>query len=309
MKTVFATLNCAAACIALLLMTACGSQNTKTQNPPKPHTVEIPKLPASLSKNDQQIYILDHYWEQFDASDTSWITDTAALEQLFAQWAFLLEQIPLQQATRYPAKLIQQAEKTPEMVLRLSELAEHYFDNPNSPYRNQELFIPVLQAILQTKTLEDIYKQRPREQLASALKNRPGTQAADLTYMTSSGQKRNLYSCKAPYTLLIFYNPECTDCSRTKYYIECSEVFSSLIADNILKVIAIYPDKNLQAWQNDLPQMPKSWIVGRCYIGNDGKSPYNLPAIPSLYLLDQNKTVLLKDAPVERIEDYLYKQR
>ena len=39
----------------------------------------------------------------------------------------------------------------------------------------------------------------------------------------------------------------------------------------------------------------------------DQKSLYDLKAIPTLYLLDKDKTVLLKDATAEEIEEYLQK--
>jgi len=39
----------------------------------------------------------------------------------------------------------------------------------------------------------------------------------------------------------------------------------------------------------------------------DQKNLYDLKAIPTLYLLDKDKTVLLKDATAEEIEEYLQK--
>ena len=35
------------------------------------------------------------------------------------------------------------------------------------------------------------------------------------------------------------------------------------------------------------------------------KNLYDLRAIPTLYLLDKNKTVLLKDATLQKVEQYL----
>lgn len=41
----------------------------------------------------------------------------------------------------------------------------------------------------------------------------------------------------------------------------------------------------------------------------DQKNLYDLKAIPTLYLLDKDKTVLLKDATAEEIEEYLKRIR
>jgi len=63
-----------------------------------------------------------------------------------------------------------------------------------------------------------------------------------------------------------------------------------------LVILTIYPDQDLEAWQNYLPQLPAQWI--NAY--NPGAQVkdnhlYDLKAIPTLYLLDANKTVLVKD--------------
>lgn len=270
------------------------------------HKITMPMPPAMLTDDSSRlVFMADHYWDTFDASDTTWIADTAALEQAFANWAALLGALPQREAVKYPGALIRRAGQSPEVLLRLSEIAEHYFADPNSPYRSEELFIPVLEAVLESRTIDTLYKIRPRLQLASAMKNRPGTKAADIAYTTGSGATGTLYGLRADYTLVIFYNPGCPDCARTESYIERSEVFGPLAASGRLKVLAIYPDEDMEVWRSHLPQMPAGWIVGRSLIGRIGESPYDLPAIPALYLLDKDKRVILKDAPVERIEAWL----
>ena len=74
------------------------------------------------------------------------------------------------------------------------------------------------------------------------------------------------------------------------------------IAAGELLVINIYPDEDLQAWLDYVPEYPESWICG--YDPDqvlNSSTRYWLHAIPSLYLLDEQKRVLLKDAPVEII--------
>lgn len=71
-----------------------------------------------------------------------------------------------------------------------------------------------------------------------------------------------------------------------------------------LTILAVYPDKDLSSWETHKKEYPKNWIVSR-YASEENMDSYNLPAIPNLYLLDQSKRVLLKDAPIESIEEYL----
>jgi len=69
-------------------------------------------------------------------------------------------------------------------------------------------------------------------------------------------------------------------------------------------VLAVYPDADLSAWLK--APFPPGWIsgydAGKVITGNQ---LYDLKAMPTLYLLDKEKRVILKDAPIAAIEDWL----
>ncbi|MEG0454785.1 MAG: thioredoxin family protein, partial [Bacteroides sp.] len=73
-----------------------------------------------------------------------------------------------------------------------------------------------------------------------------------------------------------------------------------------LTVLALYPDEELDEWKKHLKDFPTEWISGydkKLTLKTENR--YDLRAIPTLYLLDKNKMVLLKDAPAKAIEEYL----
>jgi hypothetical protein len=75
-----------------------------------------------------------------------------------------------------------------------------------------------------------------------------------------------------------------------------------MISDGKMAVLNIYIDEDLQAWREYMPIYPEQWYNGfdpDLVIRTD--KVYNVRAIPSLYLLDSEKTVLLKDADLERL--------
>jgi hypothetical protein len=81
---------------------------------------------------------------------------------------------------------------------------------------------------------------------------------------------------------------------------------SEMIAAGTLAVLNIYIDEDLQGWRDYMPIYPDNW-----YNGFDpdlvirGEGLYNVRAIPSLYLLDDQKRVILKDAPENKMMSYL----
>ena len=300
--------------IATITVVACHGKNASRQasvaggnKGAAVHKLEIPQPSPLLTDAAGRLEdVAARFWTNFDFEDKTWIADTATLEQAFADWTGLLMELPTERAAQLTGEWIRKAEGCPELQLRLADVAEFYFYHPNSPFRNEDWYIPVLEGLLASPKLGDDYKVRPAYQLEMARKNRPGMTARDFTYTLADGKTGQLSQIQANYTLLLFYNPDCNDCRRIEQCLQTSETFLDRIKTGHLKVAAIYPDADIRLWREHLPEMPQNWVVGY----DDGQKItteelYSLPAIPTLYLLDKDKKVVLKDAPVERIEKWL----
>ena len=132
-----------------------------------------------------------------------------------------------------------------------------------------------------------------------------GTIAEEDVYKRQ-GQTGKLYNIKADYLLLFFYNPDCHACQEITRQMESSFLINEFSKSNKLKILAVYPDEDLDAWKEHVSVMPKDWINSydkSVSLKND--EIYDLKAIPTLYLLNKEKKVLLKDATFQQIENYL----
>ena len=68
------------------------------------------------------------------------------------------------------------------------------------------------------------------------------------------------------------------------------------ITEGRLKVLVVYPDEDLKAWERSEAE-PSGWIDARDADGRlRGEELYDLRAIPSIYLLDHQKRVVVKDS-------------
>ena len=139
---------------------------------------------------------------------------------------------------------------------------------------------------------------KPKEQAKAVLarQNNPGRLANNFSYFTVDGSKKQLYGLQAKYTLLFFYNPECDACKVYKDLLRKSALINDRIKKGLLKVLAVYIDQDVSVWKKHLPEMPRAWIHGRDeneYLYKN--AVYDLHAIPTIYLLDRNKKVILKD--------------
>lgn len=298
--------------ILLSLNSACS--NGQASNPPerKPAadtitTFVFPAIPATLKSPELRAdYLARHYWERTDFADTNYIHHPEVMEQAWVNFIDILRLVPASTGDAALTTLFTQAEKEKKCYLYLASLADKYLYDPNSPMRNEEMYISVLDAILKSSVMDDAEKIRPQARRELAQKNRVGTKATNFTYTLANGKEGNLYDIKAAYTLLFINNPGCQACSETIEALKHSPSICRAVAQKQLQILSIYPDTDLAEWQRHLADFPAAWTNGYDKKQEiERNSLYDLKAIPTLYLLDKDKTVLLKDATAQNIEEYL----
>jgi hypothetical protein len=116
---------------------------------------------------------------------------------------------------------------------------------------------------------------------------------------------RRLHEVKAEFTVLFFSNPGCEACMEIINALKNTPQITSLISSGKVAVLNIYIDEDLEAWRSYMPIYPEEWFNGfdpDFIIRTDVL--YNVRAIPSLYLLDRDKNVIMKDAVTERVLDF-----
>lgn len=171
--------------------------------------------------------------------------------------------------------------------------------------RNEALFIPVLQKMMASNKLNDDDKLRPAMLLKSVSKNKVGSMAADFSYTKPDGSQHQLSEVQTPLTLLLFFDPECDDCHQVIMRLEKTDVLNQLTADRQLTVLAVYPGENKRLWQTMAQHMLPTWEIGMDESQTIyNKELYDILGFPSMYLLDQHKTVILKDASLTALEEY-----
>ena len=259
-----------------------------------------------IPESDKKAGLVDavtHYWDRIDFADSTWSDREYTLKAEFARWAELTLALYYEYGEAMSHTLVERAKANPTLLTMFMSMADDCFRNPNSPYRCEELYIPMLEVAL-TSNVEEEYKYIYQKHLTTALMNRQGSTASDFAYTTASGTNGTLHALKSKHTLLYFFNPGCHDCGRVSQIIATSSTVNDLIKTQKLTVLALYPDEDMTAWNEHEGENPSKWITARFSVQSE-RDKYDLPAIPNLYLLDENKTVVMKDATVEEIISYL----
>lgn len=265
-----------------------------------------PEIPSVMTDPGQRAaYYAQHYWDDYSLNDTAFIRSDDT-ELLYADFIDALQHTAPEARSSALRAMMIHAESDSTAYTRFCALSEKYLYDPNSPMRNEDYYISVLEQMLASTRLTKTDKLRPADRLKQACKNRPGMTAPDFTYVTPTGAKGRMTEVKADYTLLFFYDPDCSNCRMYEKELAGNPAFVELQQTGRLHVLAVYTDENKEEWLQKAEQMPPGWIVGWNEQGDIyGKQLYEIRATPTMYLLDKQKKIILKDATLEQVIQYL----
>ncbi|MCM1150610.1 MAG: DUF5106 domain-containing protein [Alistipes sp.] len=260
---------------------------------------------------ERQLAAAAEFWATTDWSDPQLGEDPAQLETRFAEYVALLEDPRLTPAQTGPLlrQTLTQAADHETAFLLLRELSEKYLYSPESPLRDDELYLHALEPVIGSPYLSDYEKLRPRYQQNMARRNRPGMPATDFAYTLADGRIGRLHALDAEYTLLFFTDPACPACAKAIRQLRQNRTLRRFERSGRLHVLALYshPDEEIEAWRSHLDAYPASWIAAYdagAALHYEGL--YDLRHIPCFYLLDARKRVLVKGAAdVRRIAEAL----
>ena len=289
--------------------------------------LSVPKIYGENTAEAQE-YVLEHYWDNFLEGDgitgpqTILGVSDDEVDQAVSNYVEILSIVkseatpedlaPLHRAQGSIRNFFKNLEKkqladtSALTYLRLTELVSHYLYDPISPARDEDLYLPFVEAMEKSPCTRDDMRNAYRHELKMCRTNTFGQAVPDFRFSDIKAHKNTLYGVKADYTMLFFSNPGCESCKEIIHDVMSRRYIESYISEGKLAIVNIYIDEEVDKWRDYSPNYPKSWINGYDYtfsLRDSGK--YDIRAIPSLYLLDSHKRVLMKDAPTERVLSFL----
>ena len=308
---------------AMVLSVSCGQRRTSSVHAGSAGPVPFPetKIPGMISEPVERMsYALEHFWDGMLSPALSGLCDSTHVEGIlkedvekqFGMYTALLWNAPVAESVRSVSRLFSAVEACEKrdtfsnVFETITKFAEKYLYDPNSPVRNEEFYLPYVEGLSKSELTPEAMRPAYAYDASMCALNRIGTKAADISFKDLGGRIHTLYGVKADYTLLFFSNPGCPNCREITEMIESSPEISALEKSGRLAVVNVYIDQDIDKWKSFASAYPSEWICGYDYnyiIRTD--QTYNVRAIPSLYLLDSQKHVILKDAPQDKVFEKL----
>lgn len=245
-----------------------------------------PAIPDTLRSVEQRAgYLSEHYWDNYNFADTLLLKSKEVTEQGFVNFIDILNRFNLDYASKGVAhKDIAQKDITQKGIAcftrkafsnaaakeRFENLIEHYFEDQLSPVRNDRVYLIFLEEMKNSPCFDETEKERIAFKIKTTNKNLPGDIAINFKLKDESGKEHQLSDYKDQKIILYFYDPDCENCHKVSAWLKQQTIPADI---KVLKMIA---DNHIS------------------YI-------YSLKNMPTIFLLDKENKVILKDCTAQEL--------
>lgn len=255
-----------------------------------------PAIPDTLRSVEQRAgYLSEHYWDNYNFADTLLLKSKEVTEQGFVNFIDILNRFNLDYASKGVAhKDIAQKDITRKDITRkditrkgiacftrkafsnaaakerFENLIEHYFEDQLSPVRNDRVYLIFLEEMKNSPCFDETEKERIAFKIKTTNKNLPGDIAINFKFKDESGKEHQLSDYKDQKVILYFYDPDCENCHKVSAWLKQQTIPADI---KVLKMIA---DNHIS------------------YI-------YSLKNMPTIFLLDKENKVILKDCTAQEL--------
>lgn len=245
-----------------------------------------PAIPDTLRSVEQRAgYLSEHYWDNYNFADTLLLKSKEVTEQGFVNFIDILNRFNLDNASKGVAhKDIAQKDITQKGIAcftrkafsnaaakeRFENLIEHYFEDQLSPVRNDKVYLIFLEEMKNSPCFDETEKERIAFKIKTTNKNLPGDIAINFKFKDESGKEHQLSDYKDQKVILYFYDPDCENCHEVSAWLKQQTIPADI---KVLKMIA---DNHIS------------------YI-------YSLKNMPTIFLLDKENKVILKDCTAQEL--------
>ncbi|MEJ5089550.1 DUF5106 domain-containing protein [Sphingobacterium faecium] len=269
------------------------------------HNRESTKQDTATTDTSTSVYTAaEHealtYWDDVDMQDTANMINPTIGEQKLVDFLTALNSCSDSIADQAIAKMLDKAKLNKTSLAYFLNLYEHYLYDGNSPMRNDVRYGSVLRYLIQSDHLTDLEKEAYRPIYKLVQRNKVGQIAEDFSFERFDGKIQKLSDVKAKYTMMLFYDTECTHCKEILALLKDTPQLTDLFEKKEIQIVTIEPWGDRKKWVNYEPHLAKNWINGfDPHTVIQRERLYDTKASPTIYLLDAHKKVLLKDVELQ----------
>lgn len=287
------------------------------------HILQEPKIPDAAGhpggKYDSLFayqYYKQHFWDGVSFTDERLVRTPVFEPKLQRYFSNVLQQHP-DTLSKAANKILDASISNKEMFkFILSTLTEKYI---NPAYMGQDaVFVNLFERYYAPGKadywINDKYRKAVFDRAYSVMANLIGEKAADMNMVDTAGKPASLYSIKAPYIVICFWDPTCGHCQKEVPQLD--SLYQHKWKDQGVKIYGVMTDGGKDAWLKFIREHRlKGWthvyqlpeVKDAEYAANKPgyKQLYDVYQTPVLYLLDKDKHIVAKKLSHDQLDELL----
>jgi peroxiredoxin len=284
-------------------------------------SVKRPEVPAGIDRNskDAFYYIKDHYWDDVPFDDARLLHTPFFDPKIDEYFKYYVSPEPdsIKEEVNY---MLLSARTNKDMFQYLLGKFTDKYINPEIMGQDK-VFLFLFDNYYSkgdTAWLKPAQRKYIFDRAYSLMANQIGEAAPILDLSDSSGKMHSLYDLQAPYTFVLFWDPNCSHCK-----IEVPRVDSIYKAKWQAKGVKVYAvntsDAAVQEWKNFINEHHlDNWT--HVYQTKDAKTAdeqanrpnyrqlYDVFQTPTMYLLDKDKHIIAKGLSILQFDEVMNHQ-
>lgn len=276
------------------------NQPIKIPDPPK-------KADGSIDSTFQLRWYREHFFDNFDLSEPALICLPKPLyrDKIIEYLDKLYAPNP-DSLTKAIEKIVAKAKKNQETYKYATWICLLKYQQPEIMGLD-EVYVNVYDKYYGSGEMSfwvnDKLKKNLKDHADRLRKSLVGKKAPNLIMQDSNFKPRSMYDIKNKYTVLFIFDPDCG---------HCKEETPKLVAFYNKKkfdveVYAVSADTSMAKMRDYIKDMNTKWITvngPRTYVG-PYQDLYDALVTPSLYIIDDQKKIIAKKVPADKVEDFL----
>ena len=263
----------------------------------------LPSVPADLREPALRAdYIGAHFWDSADWADTMTV-EPGRVAQNVANFLSVFPVMSGDSARRAAADIFTRRALAAgdDRALAASHALEDCLFGAGAMQRDERLYAVFLESMLSAGYPDSL---RAQYMLDMTRRNMPGTKAADFAFTTREGKASTLLEFADRPTVVFFYDPDCHNCHEIAEAMADDPVLNVKLIGKRIKVLAVSAVDH-DSWRDHGKWLPDSWTDAADDGAIEDDELYSFGSFPSIYLIDSDGTVLLKDCRTRELTEYI----
>lgn len=262
--------------------------------------------PFGLNQDERQEYLISHHFDNVDFTDTLLLNSNILTSKIIKYLS--LYQSPGMSREELEEKLIMATDSIFDRAIVEQKVYESVLDFLVDGFEAIG-FEKGLNHIAEQNALSDLCENTQRKK---ELENRMelikklaiGQKAPDFSIKDSQGKDVSLYNIKSKKTILIFWASWCPHCQEIMPVLK--EYYNG-DKKSELEIVGISIDESKEDFFDAILSHAYNWINLAEFKGWDGPTvlEYGIHATPTIFVLDENKTIIAKPANEDELRGVL----